>query len=80
LSRANEQIVAVVVLQEGLIIDLDSEFFQSDEYTKLVEQVKENTAMFLIKVGNRVLYIKADHMITAESTYSLIRRLHMNIL
>jgi len=48
LSRANEQIVAAVVLQEGLIIDLDSEFFQSDEYTKLVEQVKENTEIFLI--------------------------------
>jgi len=45
--------VAVVVLQEGLIIDLDSEFFQSDEYTKLVEQVKENTAIFLIKVGKQ---------------------------
>jgi len=35
--RVNKEALDAVDLREGLIIDLDSEFFQSDEYKKLVK-------------------------------------------
>jgi len=49
--------VAAVDLKDNLIVDLDSEFFQSSENSKLVETVKENTSNFSdLRVENGFLY------------------------
>jgi len=52
-----------VGLKDNLIVDLDSEFFQSSEYSKLVQTVKENTSNFPdLRVENGFLYRKAEHL------------------
>ncbi|XP_051859582.1 uncharacterized protein LOC127565425 [Drosophila albomicans] len=63
LSRVNEDGVAAIDLRQGLIVDLDSPHFKSQEYLELLDSVKANSTNFPdLKVDSGYVYRKAEHL------------------
>ncbi|KAH8309948.1 hypothetical protein KR067_002277, partial [Drosophila pandora] len=60
LSRLNENEIATIDLRDGLLVDMKSDCFQSQEYVDLLKLVKENGNNFPdLKVEDGYLYRKA---------------------
>ncbi|KAH8286813.1 hypothetical protein KR044_003965, partial [Drosophila immigrans] len=60
LSRVNENVVAAIDLQKGLIVDLKSPHFKTVEYMDLLERINSNKANFPdLKTDGGFIYRKA---------------------
>lgn len=69
LSRVNEDEVAAIDIEEGLLIDLNSEHFKSIEYKEWVSKVQANNANFPdLKTEGGYVYRRAEHL-TGERTH-----------
>jgi len=69
LSRVNENELAAIDLQDGLLVDVDSSHFKSAGYKGLVDSVRANEANFPdLKVDSGYLYRKAEHL-TGETLH-----------
>lgn len=69
LSRLNEDEVAAIDIEEGLLIDLNSEHFKSTEYKEWVCKVQANNANFPdLKTEGGYVYRRAEHL-TGERTH-----------
>jgi len=63
LSRVNEDELAAIDLQDGLLVDLNFSHFKSAGYKELVDSISAYEANFPdLKVDSGYLYRKAEHL------------------
>ncbi|XP_030385488.1 uncharacterized protein LOC115632467 isoform X1 [Scaptodrosophila lebanonensis] len=62
LSRVHDDEIAAIESSNGLLVDLESKFFKSDDYTELMERVKANADKLPdVKVVENFVYRRSDH-------------------
>lgn len=63
LSRVNEDEVAAIDLEEGLIVDLNSDHFKSNDYLDLINNINANQPYFPdLKTEGGYVYRRAEHL------------------